>query len=227
MIVEFNGLPGMGKTTVAKALQARLDGAYNAKLKCDPPISKLRYYVSHLFDGSLVLYCFAYKYAKYATENDNKEKQNYIEPLIAYYKAYRTHLRKHSDEVLIIDQGIIQALISIHHDDLIVNPQYLKPIASFFAKKHIDFALINCSNDKEISSERIKLRNSSGGRCDTCNAAEREKILIAQIHNFDVVRKEFTKSMNNCKQMEINTLDTPEENASKILDYLELEVNSR
>lgn len=227
MIIEFNGLPGTGKTTVAKALNAKLYRTYTTRLEHNYHVSNLRYYISCLFDGSLTLHRLAYKYAKYATENGDRDKLKYIWVLITYYKAYRAHLRRGSNEVLIIDQGIVQALISIHHGDLIKNNEYLKPILSFFQKKHIDFTSINCSNDKDVSSLRIKARNTDGGRLDVCDDAEREKVLLAQIHNFNVVRNACTESMNNCKQIEIGTLDTPEENASKILDYLELEVNSR
>lgn len=225
MIIEFNGLPGTGKTTVAKALNAKLYRTYTTRLEHNFHVSNLRYYFSCLFDGSLTLYRLAYKYVKYATKNGDRDKLKYIWVLITYYKAYRAHLKHRSEEMLIIDQGIVQALISIHHGDLVKNDEHLKPIMSFFNKKHIDFTLINCSNDKEVSSMRIMTRNTGGGgRLDACDDAEREKVLLAQIHNFNLVRNACDESMKNCKQIEISTLDTPEENALKILDYLELEV---
>ncbi|MBR2927387.1 MAG: AAA family ATPase [Clostridia bacterium] len=226
MIIEFNGLPGTGKTTVAKALSSRLDNTYHVRFKYDAATSRLQYYVSYLFDGSLKLHLLAARYAKYATQNRDKDKRKYIGVLIAYYKAYRRFLKQCPNEILIIDQGILQALISIHHGDLIENAQYLKPIFNFLTKKKINISLVNCSNDVTTSLQRITSRNTSGGRLDICDDHERENVLNSQIHNFTVIRQVCAEAMGNCKCIEINTLETPEQNALRISDYLELEVKS-
>lgn len=222
MVIEFNGLPGMGKTTVTHALNDKLCDDYNVRLKYCLNESRIGRLLSYLFDGSAALYVIARKYTKYSTEQYKKEKLKYIGVLISYYRMYKQFLKKHTDDILIIDQGIIQALISIHHDDLIVDTKYLKNIFCFLHKRKIDVAFVNCGNDESVASQRIKSRNTFGGRVDVCEDDERERVLKIQARNFDTIRSECSRIMNNCKTVNINMSHCPDENSDELIKALNL-----
>lgn len=222
MVIEFNGLPGTGKTTVAHSLKEILDSEYIVQLKycCERP--RLIRYASYFFDGSAKLYVLAYKYTRRATKQYKKSNLKYIGILIAYYRAYRSFLKTKKDEVLIVDQGILQALISIHHDTYIVDSKYLKRIFQFLYKKNIHITVVNCESNTQLSFQRIKSRNTDGGRLDVCDDAERKRILKIQEQNFMIVRAACASIMKNSVQLDINTIELPYENALKILDCLKL-----
>lgn len=222
MIIEFNGLPGTGKTTVAQALKSHLDGQYNVWLKYTKEESRLKRYISYLFDGSIRLFLLGYRYSKYSGKCYKRSKLKYIGLLIAYYRAYRDFLNKHNGEVWIVDQGILQALVSIHHDDSIVDSRYLKSIFSFLSQKKIDITIVNCRCDVDISLQRIKSRKTSGGRLDVCDDFERLDILKTQELNFTTVRSAAYRDSNGRNQIDIRTKDLPQENALKIRNYLDL-----
>lgn len=217
----------MGKTTVAQSVNERLCNNYNVNFKYNLNETRMHRLISYFFDGSVVLYTIARKYTKYSTKQFKKKNLKYIALLIAYYRIYKKFLKKHKDDILIIDQGIIQALISIHHDDLIVDTKYLKKIFRFLHKKNINLAFINCENDGTVAAQRIKSRNTRGGRMDVCEDDEIEKVLKIQVANFDVIRSECEKIMKNCKTININMNCKPYENSLELIRALNLKEGSK
>ena len=76
MIIEFNGLPGSGKTTVARAISDELCKRGIAYcFKYTPAQNRLLRYISYLFDGSARLYLLGCRYAKSAGKKNLKEKK--------------------------------------------------------------------------------------------------------------------------------------------------------
>ena len=227
MIIEFNGLPGMGKTTVAQTLNRELSYNYDVKLKYRLYESKVRRLFSYLVDGSAYLYALTYRYTKYSTKHYKRDNLKYIQVLIAYYRMYRSFLKKHPNDILIVDQGMMQALVSIHYDNMIISTQYAERIFRFLNKKNITVAFVNCENDRAIAVQRIKERNTVDGRLDVCSAEEREKVLDVQLYNFDVLRAACSKTMKECKNLNINMNNDPERNSLQLMEQLGLKEGSK
>ena len=220
MIIEFNGLPGTGKTTVSQVLKEQLEKEHNVRLRYGFTESKIAKYTSCLFDGSIILYILARQYIKKSAGFDDKQKNEYISVLIIYYRMYRHFLKHYPNDILITDQGIVQALVSINHGDAIIETKELTKIMSYINKKGIRFLSINCKNSVELSKERIKFRNTNIGRLDSCGEEEREKILKIQTGNFEIIRNELAMTMVGCRSLDIDTEISAEDNSTKIITFL-------
>lgn len=220
MIIEFNGLPGTGKTTVAESLKHKLESdGIVCSLNYNVEESKIKRYFSYLFDGSIHLYFLGIKYADKSSVPLNKEKRRMVQLLIGYYRMYRTFMKKESDKVLIIDQGIIQAFISIVHTDKLISTVELNRILRFLKKRGIDFKRVSCKTDVELSASRIRLRNTDAGRLDKFFGLELFSALKEQENSFEKIRKSANEILP-AAEIIIDTNLPIEENANIIYGRL-------
>ena len=164
MIIEFNGLPGTGKTTIAKALGEKVKDL-GIRVFYEYPIqeTRLQRYISVIFDGSLRLFAMGVGFAQRAVMPKNEERWRYVSLLVKYYRMYRRFLKEQPDAVLIIDQGLLQAVASIVHMDEITDSVILNRIFSWL-KKRVAFFAVDCTNDPDLSRSRIRQRNSEDKR---------------------------------------------------------------
>lgn len=227
MIVEFNGLPGTGKTTVCKKLGEILEGrGYKVMYRIHPPRSRLARYASYVGDGSTKLYRIGRRYADRSSQRAGKGKRRCISVLVMYYRMYRRFAETATEkDVLLIDQGILQSLISVNHGDRITETVDLGRIFDYLKSKDIDFVSVDCSNDVDTAEKRIIGRNASGGRLDVCDEEERLEVLRVQRENFDTVRAAFRDRFGGT-QLEIDTAVRAEDNALAIAEELGLFGNS-
>lgn len=216
MIIEFNGLPGTGKTTIANHLYELLKDRYNIYFKCILEESRLKRYFSYLFDGSLHLYYLAVLYVIKSTDSYTKEKLKIASLLVAYYRMYKYFLKNEKrNDILLIDQGIIQALVSINFFDKIKGTNEIDKIFKFLNKKDISFSLVCCRCNAELSKQRIKQRNLHGGRLDNSKEDERKGILDIQGYNFNLIN-DIVKDLKILEIINVDTMDSPEINAELI-----------
>lgn len=224
MIIEFNGLPGTGKTTVAGEVEALLEKR-NIKpvFRYQRKENRIKSYLSYIFDGSLRLYGLARKYTNSIPGGNRAERLKTASVLVYYYRMYRHFTKDCPNQVLLIDQGLLQGLISIPHTDCIADRNSLDRILRFLAKRKTDVCLVHCKTDVELSFKRMRQRNTTAGRLDRCGDEELLKNLKIQEHNFEIVRDAAEGSLS-CKQVEIDTQFPPDENALKILNtFLEVD----
>ena len=223
MIIEFNGLPGTGKSTVANEIEQLLPQGTPVFSRYVAKQSRVSGYISYLFDGSITLYFLSLAFAKKASSGNYKQKKKTAPLLVHFYRMYRQfQAHEPKDAVLLIDQGVLQAFISIAHEHRITRTKELDKIFRFLSKKGISFAVVSCENNIPLSMERIVSRNTTGGRLDVCTESERKDILQAQAENFELVRQHATLIAPNTSTVFIDTENTPSDNAKKILSALHL-----
>lgn len=234
MIIEFNGLPGTGKTTVSRALGGSLGYGKQVIYSHSPAGSKLKRYASSLFDGSLTLYRLGAAFSDSVTDGADKNNRKMAFVLVKYYRAYRdftaageryrirnVHPKAYGKKVLIIDQGIIQGIISIAHGREIKDTAALDRLLEFLFKKGIRFTVVNCLGGVGLARERIISRGATVGRLDTCGDEERNAVLAVQEKNFEIVRSRVAAIMKPVT-VSIDTALPAEENARYIESELKI-----
>lgn len=225
MIIEFNGLAGSGKTTIARLLGSQLS-EQGHKVCYTYPIRESRFqrYCSYIADGSLVLWFLGMQFAIWGIQPRCVEKYRYVSNLISYFRMYRCFIQKCSDEVLIVDQGIIQGLASVAHMDQIVGEKALDYIFSYLKKKGIEIYSVECKNDPILSHKRIRGRNSAGGRWERCGDEEMKCGLVQQTETFNVIRQ-CSHSGFAQKHISVDTKLSPEQNVRKISRFVGLYID--
>ena len=219
MIIEFNGLPGTGKTTIAKALGKKVNDL-GIRVFYEYPIQETRIqrYISVIFDGSLWLFAMGVCFAQRAVMPKNQERWRYVSLLVKYYRMYRRFLKEQPDAVLIIDQGLLQAVASIVHMDEITDSCMLNRIFRWF-KKRIDFSAVDCTNDPDLSRSRIRQRNSEDKRMLRWDNYDDETIMMGldkQKQTISVIRT-CSHDVLVARYVETDTQLSPDSNVEKII----------
>ena len=165
IIIEFNGLPGSGKTTVAKILKKKLEEKYGVEVRS--------HYERKTWHRNVysILLCPRYYKLLISINNYSKlffKKKAFVRRLkIAnFVREYRNFLSDNNRSVLLIDQGIIQAVISLAHQDKLPSPDSLGDVVCKIGIATLPIVIVNCNLSPEISAERVKTRPSNGCRVE-------------------------------------------------------------
>ncbi|QRN85500.1 AAA family ATPase [Clostridia bacterium] len=183
ILVEFNGLPGCGKTTIANELLEELRSlgyavaTHKELLHHRVKVKKLDLFKSLLdarnrkfFNASLLL-CFSTRPFKLG-------RIQYARNAYVYY--YTVHIcRKERKEYdfIICDQGLLQVILSIIHMDKINKPKTVQKMLEDAFAGLGTVILVNCKVKIDTAKERIRLRKLKCGRLDYIT--EDEKLVSA------------------------------------------------
>ena len=165
IIIEFNGLPGCGKSAVAHNLIERLSKQEVQVLSCyDIPEGIEQRFFHALYDGSIP---FCYKMAKFIRSYKSSNWSFLYSLRFAwyFYQRYVHFIKSSSSQVLVIEQGLIQLLLSYSFSDVIIDKSLIKRIIRDIQKSVFGEALllINCEIDVNTSLERITQRGKNDG----------------------------------------------------------------
>ena len=122
------------------------------------------------------------------------------------------------DKILICDQGIFQALVSIAHIDKIKSSKHAQKVMDVI--KNFEIKFINCEVDPQLSEERLKFRKNGGSRFDKMNEEERTANLLKQQDNFKILRNCLKETVNPDKIIKIDTRNETISNAQLIFDEI-------
>lgn len=213
-ILEFNGLPGTGKSTLIKNLKMDLedysyisnDEIYSTNFK-----KLLFFYLRpHNFKYLFLLFCILMKFPLKVFTNFVFFKRILF---IYYYK--KVEKSKIGLKLVLIDEGIIQYIISIWYDKKIRNSHMLRIFLNNSFNDDNDI-LINCIIDVNTAKERIKERNIVQGRLDRIkDDIELLRILSIQKENFELIRK-----LILTKKMELDTNKSIKENVNYLKETI-------
>lgn len=223
MIIEFNGLPGSGKTTVSEALVKRLESKREFALCWPLKESELKRYISYLVDGSVILYLLGAKLFNLVSKQsgeDNKtvfkKEKGRVFNLIKRYREYKAFYRQaQSNEVLLIDEGVIHGILTLLHGRKLRSTRYLDKLLRFFKKRGVEFVCVECASDISLSDHRIAERGYTCSRLDVCDAEERARILSVQNENLKLIRERVAVIMSP-RTVYIDTKESADDNAAYI-----------
>lgn len=219
VIIEFNGLPATGKSTIAKELDSILH---------DRQISCARSYVKHKWQTNgytvflslklVKLHLLLNRFAKSITPR--RRRTTHIMGEMYHFRSYCDFLRcKEPPKVLVVDQGLIQSIVSIAHLDKIEDLESLKRVLNNYRKKGIEFICINCVANPQLSCERIQNRPDNTARMHNISEKQLLSAMKMQATNMILVRKAFAEELP-IDVMEVDTTLNPITNACIILDKL-------
>lgn len=216
MIIEFNGLPGSGKTTVANSLKKELEElGYQVYLSFPTPASRIKRYIMTALDGSLWLLHLGRQFARKAVTPKDQNREKYAFILIKYYRMYKEFLKnQQNDAVLIVDQGILQGIASIVHMDEISEQKHLNRIFRWLCKR-VPFVMVDCKNEATLAYERMRVRHFEN-RWDQYDDETTMKGLNNQTRTFDVIR-DCAHTSFSFGYIAIDTNATPAVNAEHII----------
>lgn len=219
IIVEFNGLAGLGKTTVADILadSLRKDG-YNV-------IGKYR----HSFWHSLrPLFCIPYNFTLYRkvkryadSIKPYRKNRKYTHWTNHYVRMYKS-IEKHSNaDFAIIDEAIIQFLVAMGLEDRLPHSDLMNDIVKKIKSMGVSFVRVDCENHIDAAYERIKARPPKGMYYEMWPEDELCVQLQTEAYNFEYLRQVFSDVYPNQHVIKIDTTsDTPENNAHLIKEII-------
>lgn len=218
IIIEFNGLPGSGKTTVANILKKKLKENYGVEVK--------NHYERKPWHRNVYSILFYPRYYKLLISISNYSKSFFKKKpfgrrlkIANFVREYRNFFSDNKGSVLLIDQGIIQAVISLAHQDNLPSSDSLGDVICKTGITVLPVVIVNCNLAPEISAERVKKRPSNGCRVEKMDEPELLDSLKTQYDNLEYIRSllyVFSPRMI----VEIDTALSPEENANKIMDLI-------
>lgn len=218
IIVEFNGLAGLGKTTVANILKEDLSkdgykviGQYrHGFLQAKHPISCIPY--------SFSLYRKVKRYADSIVPF--RKNRKYVYWTNHYVRMYKSIERYTGADFAIIDEAIIQFLVAMGLNDHFPQSELMDDVVEKIKQMGVSFVRVDCENHIESSYERIKSRPPKGMYYENWSKEELIGQLQAESYNFEYLRKVFSKVYPEQTVIKIDTLDSPKENARIIKEII-------
>ena len=217
IIIEFNGLPGSGKTTIVKALQFKLEEIGATTMFHYNRLSYHRRPRSMVFAFSYwKLMMVAFKYAHLLPK-----RRRFIYILSLYYlRMYRHFIEDEVADYLIVDQGIIQSFISLAHCDRLPKTDRLMHLIKMMHLEKLPLLIVNCNVSDEIANDRISSRPYMGGRVGRMSVETRRKVLVDQSDNFSYLRGVIKDVYPSIGMVDINTERSVKESVSIVLSRI-------
>jgi hypothetical protein len=218
VIIEFNGIPGVGKSTVSREL-ARLaeehqlafyDSYYRSQGR-KRVISLLLTpsYLSLL--PSIIRFSRSFKYGY--------KKYRHIFGILMICRQYKDFVADGKNGILSLDQGIVQEFISIAHASRICPDDTVPRVLSKLERFGISFSLVDCDAPEEVVLERLRCRTGGGSRVEQNDNKEVLRILSVQNDNLGYIRKKFGEE-TRYTHVTVDTSLSPRENAVRIWNSL-------
>lgn len=219
IIVEFNGLPGLGKTTVATSLIEELQqqGYNTIKNYRHNIFYTLHHPFPELYSPSLYRLVKAYA----GMIPPQGKKRTHIHWTNFFAQKYESILKHNVSNYVIIDEGIIQFLVAMAFQDKMPISDKADAIVEKLKALGIYFVRVDCMNHIEESANRIMSRPSRGLVFESMQRDELFRTLEVEASNFEYIRSVFSKVYSNQLVINIDTIQTsPSENAKTIMNKL-------
>lgn len=218
IIIEFNGLPGTGKSTIVECLDKELKSrGYNV-------IRRYSHRFWHKYHFTILSAFYNLKLFKlvrsYSSDIVPLVKKLHVGNVVWYVRMYKNIEKYTHADFSLIDQGIIQDLATIAWREPLPCNEKLGKVISEIKKMGIRFVRVDCKNDIELSMDRVVSRTHIGHEFEILSNVELKTALSIQADNFSYIRSVFSQIMQDQIVVEIDTSVLPEENAIKIINTI-------
>ena len=218
IIVEFNGLAGLGKTTIANILRDEL---------CKDGYTVIGKYRHSKFHSNHPLLCIPYsfnlyrKVKKYAdTIVPYIKNRKYVHWTNHYVRMYKTIVKYSDADFAIIDEAIIQFIVAMGLNDRFPQSDLMDAVVKKIKSMGVSFIRVDCDNNIEAAYERIKSRPPKGMYYENWPKEELMSQLQVETYNFEYLRTVFSRVYPEQLVISIDTQDSPLENARKIKEII-------
>ena len=216
MILEFAGVPGAGKTTVAAAVAEQLE---SKGVSVSQPTAKLTHHVSRphrittkavfAAQGAIISPVYTHKLISMIRQSRQSRKRMYFKNIfnVLFLKAiYRS---ADPETITVMDQGLLQALWSIvyfsnsenvHRSDLL---QFLTA-----ADQPVRFVLIEAP--PEITRERLSNRDADKGHPAELEEEEATFAHQASYDSYELIKKKATYMAEMSPNISVSTYSNVE-----------------
>ncbi len=220
IILEFNGIPGTGKTTIANELSKLLEHeGFSVKLMYYHRIWERYHYPFLIIPFSPHLYKLV---CMFSNSIKPFRKRTHQSSVLFFVRNYIKAQKYCDSDFLLIDQGIVQDLNTIAWLDRLLdfNKKKLSTVIEAIKKKGVLFHRIDCLNNIELSMERIKKRPPKNHYFEDIPSEQLNEALLTQSANFNYIRSICNEVLTNQKVITIDTSLLPKENALIIKDFV-------
>jgi len=146
--------------------------------------------------------------------------QSRVLSMVRFVRMYKHFMAVKPADYLIIDQGIVQEMISVAHDELIPDNDKLADLIGKLKLQGLPLLLVHCNVSNDTANERILVRQNNGCRVEKMNEEERMKTLSIQASNFSLVREKIRSAYPSINVVDINAEDSVETSVDTLLNYI-------
>lgn len=226
VLVEFNGLPGSGKTTVANLLFNRFEAAgYNVEQRENTYLINRLGSIGRkwrmLKSGGVILPWRLFNFYL-SIEPLRLDRLHQIKRIYAWTSSYVRLYREGGRgwDVVIVSEGFIQAVVSAVFLDTFGKKKELQDLLGYFLDKNFNLVIVDCVIDESKASERILCRQGTKGRFDQMSVTHLEGNLERHNRNLEIVRRNL-RYMGCPETMKIDMEKSAEENCELVFEVVE------
>jgi thymidylate kinase len=217
-IIEFNGLPASGKSSVAIKLAEQLENdgysvcSYSEFKKAQSNNGKLDYqFDKHFLKYIKELFLFTLQ-----QKGQPQKWENFLYSCKDFGFFLWVNKQGNYDYIL-MDQGIIQNMVSIVYDKEMVSQSKVVPIIQIINQLADKYIVINTIIDMGESYSRIRNRKNGHSRIEKMNRDDFMRIAAVQKRNFSFIRDQIA---DRARVLDIYTENIVADNVNKIVGSL-------
>ena len=221
-VVEFNGLPGSGKSTISEELIKQLQLKDKVVLseqnifEQSKSSKKLVELGKSLYTPKLIKLNYSLLRLGIKASIKSKSFKNLKEAIkiIRYNSMLIDRISRGGFDVICLSEGFIQFIFCIYDGIEFFESGELEVILHELSNLHNDLLVINCRISKEKTLQRLKERNSVPNTVDLMGEKEKIEFIECREKNMKQISK---LTINTMKLYEIDTLDDIDKNVSSII----------
>ena len=228
-VLEFFGLPGAGKTTVLNCLQHQLKNK-NIRFVSNEDIHVWLVSKSLMFKIRLLIKYLAYSLSVYAQFIAEAGFRHFFKPpflrrttdFISSSLYLKEYLSRHKYDICLLDQWGLQfiwsAWIGLKQPEKRFLICAIKKMQQKYPRTYVYY-----ETSAQIAADRITQRTHGNSRFENLNTATVKKMMTSGQKLFNNILEAAEKA--NTDILILNAQNTPEENASMIIEQLQKSTN--